>query len=197
MDAPFIGVKSQGQDFPLWPQPEQPGVYYDPVNQIPLTPGEGILLFIPFQDTLVLSPTEIPFPPEDLRLDRVVIPLNASDLDTDNADTLRWQNSEERPFTAKLSLVNPNPVKIIPSESDPVNEFILDVINGDRYAIPHNALRYYGLYRVVLYAVNPEYAQFFASNQQSQIQQQTNIINGLGIFTAINSDTSYFFVVPR
>jgi len=181
----------------LFPIPDPPGRYRDPVNQIPLPPGDSLIIFVPFQDTAVVAATVMPFPPDNMALDRALIPLNAFDLQTENADTLRWSNTEKRHFAGKLSLVNINPVKIISSEADPPTEFILGATSGDRYAIPHKSLRYYGLYQLVLYAVNLEYAQFFASDVQSQVQQSTNIMNGLGLFTAINSDTSYFFVVPR
>ena len=195
--APLVAIRSQDQDFPLWSVPGQAGTYQDLNNQIPLVPGGGIILFVLFQDTVVAAATTMPFAPSGMRLDRDIIPINAPDLEAGGADSLRWLNTENQLYTAKLTLVDQNPVKINSNEADPPTEFVLGAIDGNTYAIPHNALRYYGVYRLVLYASTSDYGQFFASNGQSQVQQHTNVSNGLGIFAALNSDTLFFSVIPK
>lgn len=57
---------------------------------------------------------------------------------------------------------------------------------------------YFGMNRIILYHINEEYSQFFmqpASTTQNYQDPPTNIENGLGIFTGINTDTLYLNVV--
>ncbi|HPG07145.1 MAG: DUF4249 family protein [Saprospiraceae bacterium] len=71
----------------------------------------------------------------------------------------------------------------------------------DFYAI--NAFRdltQFGLHRVVIFRVNPEYAALYelsSTSTQNITQPPTNVENGLGIWTGISSDTVYLNVVKK
>lgn len=57
--------------------------------------------------------------------------------------------------------------------------------------------RHYGMHRVILFHVSPEYAALYANTgttTQNLTTTPSNIVNGLGIFTAMNSDTLYLQV---
>lgn len=58
-------------------------------------------------------------------------------------------------------------------------------------------LSQFGTYRIIVYRVNPEYAALYESSGTSSVsiaQPPSNIENGLGIFTGVNSDTVYLEV---
>jgi hypothetical protein len=58
-------------------------------------------------------------------------------------------------------------------------------------------LQQFGLHRVVVYRLNPEYAALYEQVGNSSINitaPPTNVENGLGIFTGISTDTLYFEV---
>ena len=71
--------------------------------------------------------------------------------------------------------------------------------NDNFYSIDIRQLTHYGTHRIVFTSVNDEYVNLYSSlNQDSRELNEpySNIENGLGIFTAFNSDTLYFQVVP-
>jgi hypothetical protein len=57
--------------------------------------------------------------------------------------------------------------------------------------------QYYGKHRLILYHVLPDYASLYSDKQfssQNLTNPSTSILNGYGIFTALNSDTLYLTV---
>ena len=68
----------------------------------------------------------------------------------------------------------------------------------DFYRIdPRRQLQQFGLHRVVIYRVNPEYAALYETAGSSTLSitaPPSNIENGRGIFTGVSSDTLYFEV---
>lgn len=66
----------------------------------------------------------------------------------------------------------------------------------DFYAIDSfNDLQQYGKHRVVVYRLNSEYAALYEQLGNSSISissPPTNVVNGLGIFTGISTDTLFF-----
>lgn len=104
-------------------------------------------------------------------------------------------------------------------EEDPeyINENILnfDLQNGGRrrfftisepqandfYTIdPRRELTQFGTYEIIVFRVNPEYAALYESSSNSSLsleQPPTNVVNGLGIFTGLNSDTLYLEVLKK
>lgn len=69
------------------------------------------------------------------------------------------------------------------------------------YAIdPRRQLQQFGLHRVIVYRVNPEYTALYetaGSSSLSITEPPSNVENGLGIFTGVSSDTVYFEVVKK
>ncbi len=58
-------------------------------------------------------------------------------------------------------------------------------------------IQQFGLYRVIVFRVNPEYAALYESSGSSSLSLEeppSNVENGLGIFTGVSSDTVYFEV---
>ena len=76
--------------------------------------------------------------------------------------------------------------------------FITEPQISDFYAIDaRRQLTQYGTHQVIVFRVNPEYASLYESSGNSTLsleQPQTNVENGLGIFTGVNSDTLYLEV---
>jgi hypothetical protein len=58
-------------------------------------------------------------------------------------------------------------------------------------------LQFFGTYRIILFTVNKEYAELYenvSSSSNNLTNPVSNIINGWGIFTGINSDTLFLEV---
>lgn len=68
------------------------------------------------------------------------------------------------------------------------------------YQIEFGEIQYWGDYNVKVYRVNKEYADLYENLEQDSRdlnEPPTNIANGLGIFSAFNSQNAYFTVVKE
>ena len=69
--------------------------------------------------------------------------------------------------------------------------------NSNHYELNPRSFKYYGEHRVILYRIEPEYVLYFQENSNSSLsisEIKANVVNGLGIFTAINSVSAYLYV---
>jgi len=77
-------------------------------------------------------------------------------------------------------------------------QFITEPQVFDFYAIrTQRELRQFGTYQIIVFRVNPEYAALYESSSNSTLSLEkppSIIINGLGIFTGVSSDTLYLEV---
>jgi len=77
-------------------------------------------------------------------------------------------------------------------------QFITDPQISSIYVIrAQRDLMQFGTYQIIVFRVNPEYAALYESTGASTLSLEeppTNIVNGLGIFTGVSSDTLYLEV---
>jgi len=77
-------------------------------------------------------------------------------------------------------------------------QFITEPQVSNFYAIrTQRELRQFGTYQIIVFRVNPEYAALYESSGSSTLSLEeppSNIVNGLGIFTGVSSDTLYLEV---
>ena len=88
--------------------------------------------------------------------------------------------------------IETNPERINLGVSEPVIIFRTNPIQTNTYPVRARLFQYYGRHRIILYKINAEYAALYQDNGRSSLNIKTpftNVINGLGIFTGINSDT--------
>ena len=87
------------------------------------------------------------------------------------------------------------------TDPDPINTsgfqrpvFRSEPIQDDSYEIRGFDFEYYGDYAIILFKVNADYAALYedpGDNSLTIKSPYSNITNGLGVFTAVNSDTLY------
>ena len=106
---------------------------------------------------------------------------------------LTWDNFDFSYYIVVVTNLETNPVAINTSGfSRP--SFRSEPLVSDNYEVRSIDFQYYGNHSVILYKVNPEYAALYEDPGDNTLTIKTpfsNIQNGLGIFTAINSDTLY------
>ncbi|NOW93822.1 DUF4249 family protein [Mucilaginibacter sp. SG564] len=78
-------------------------------------------------------------------------------------------------------------------------QFIMQADRKSVYFVESDSFPYYGNFQVVLLSVNQEYADLLksntlGSNSQNLLNTPTNVVNGIGIFTAFQSDTLSFIL---
>jgi hypothetical protein len=114
--------------------------------------------------------------------------------------TLSWTNQNVDYFMIVVENVEVNPVLINESTDRPIRIFRNTPTQGGSQDLPPMSFTYYGLHRVILFKLNAEYAALYEQLSNSSLDIKappSNVVNGLGIFTGINSDTLYIKVVSQ
>ena len=120
---------------------------------------------------------------------------------------LSWDNPQANYYFLNIQNIESHPVSIMP-DPPPDRPFmtggfafqmVTQPTNANFYYIDTKQLTYFGTHRIVITSVNEEYVNLYNSlNQDSRELNEpySNVENGLGIFTAFNSDTLYLEVIP-
>lgn len=184
------------------------GIYES--SEIEILAESDYYLEFEYNDLLVTSETFIPTKPEGFETSITTIEAFTFSFGGGGFQT-------ERPESATLLWLNPNGdyhmIVVENTETDPqlINESTGDFerpqrsfrstpIQGTSRELSPMSFSYYGAHSVILYKLNPEYAALYeqiGSSSLDIVAPPTNVINGLGIFTGINSDTLYVNVVEQ
>jgi len=114
--------------------------------------------------------------------------------------TVHWPASAGSLYYVTLENLESNPQSV--ADSTGIFRFgprrmVLSPTAADSMTIGFNQIRYFGQHRVRVYRVNEEYAQLYATQQQDSRDLNepfTNVVGGLGVFSAFASDTTRLVV---
>ncbi len=190
-----------------------PGTYY--LDECPvLVPGDTFRLMVELDDAVLTAETVIPETPATVAMSSstVYIPKVADmrefrSIEMPDPVELTWNNPGADYYFFNIQNIESYPLPIMPDP--PVNSpfahggFVFQMVtrptNNNFYSISVRELTHFGTHRIVVTRVNEEYVYLYNSQDQDTRELNepyTNIENGLGIFTAFNSDTLYLEVVP-
>jgi len=179
------------------------GYYYN--DSIQVNAGDVFNIEIEYNDEIITGETVVPEAPENVTVSGNTIELPAEltmwDLRSGEYDYLeldvKWTNDNDDLFYIVLDNVETNPTVIDIGLPPFPRRFISQPVNRDTYPVRLPMLTHYGGHRVIVYRINQEYADLYQSrNQDSRDLNEplTNIENGLGVFSAFNSDSVFFDV---
>jgi hypothetical protein len=185
-----------------------PGSYQIADSVLNLGAGKQYTLQFSYNDKLVLAETTIPDQPSNfesatltMALERMEVGQFPSGPPSSDPVEMTWSN----PANDYHIIVT----EYIETDFDPVNANLelddpeefrktsTDPITGDAFNIDARSIQFFGTYRVILYKINQEYASLYealSQSSQSLSEPLTNVQNGLGIFTGLNSDTLFIEV---
>jgi hypothetical protein len=107
--------------------------------------------------------------------------------------TVTWTNPDSLQHILLFKNTDSNPFEIIAVRSNRNPSFEINTERTSIYNITQTTFKYYGLYKVILLRVNDEYINALTTNtrgsSQNLVNTPTNVVNGLGIFTAMQADT--------
>jgi len=190
-----------------------PGTYY--LDESPaLVPGDTFRLTVELDDAILTAETVIPETPAAVTMSSgtIYIPkvetmMDFRSIEMPDPVELTWNNPDADYYFFNIQNIESYPLPIMPDP--PVNSpfargrFIFQMVtrptNDNFYSISVRDLTHFGTHRIVVTRVNEEYVYLYNSQDQDTRELNepyTNIENGLGIFTAFNSDTLYLEVVP-
>ena len=201
-DALDIVVTFRGTGYHL--QHTGAGEYSDTAGVIPVMADSSYSLQFLFNGNTIQSETIIPASPSGVT--QSVTSIKMSQFDPENPGTgthpspvvIAFTNDDDSYYMTTVECMDSLLVPVF-KDSIPNNDIFSSMpVTGTEIDIEPMRIRYFGLNRIILYHVNPEYVKFFrhqASTSQYYEQPPTNISNGLGIFTGVNADTLYLQVI--
>ncbi len=203
-----ITISGDSEEWMYWEIDTVPGTYMLE-NAPEFVPGEAYALHIETSDYLLEASTVIPESPPELHMSATSISIprveNMMEMEWPDPIELTWENPLGESFFVQIENIESNPTTIRPDPPDDFphanHDFVFQMVtrptNGEMYSITPMELTHYGTHRIVFYRVNEEYANLYQSLDQDSRELNepfSNVENGLGIFTAFNSDTLYFEV---
>ncbi len=198
-----VYIQHNGTDYLLEPSTETPG-YYTRADSGLMIPGDEYRLHFEYNDQTVSATTTIPFKPAGTGLTPAVLQVNPNQHPgmTQNKVTVYWDNPDNSYhliITEYLdSLYQPINPYLDPEVFDDFRKVSTRPTLDNTYNLDtRRQLLFFGHYRVIIYKINEEYVNLYENISQSSLnptEPLTNVENGLGIFTGINSDTLFLEV---
>ena len=125
------------------------------------------------------------------------IPIGGSSFGTILPDPiiLNWNNPDHSYYIIIVENTEINPELINLNESGEPNRIFRNEPTQDiTYQLNARQFHYFGMHKITLYHIQSDYADLYKNNgtsSQNLTVPSTNIYNGLGIFTAMNSTILY------
>lgn len=208
-----LSLHHDAQSWILTQSDSIPGTYFLE-EELAMIPGDTFMLLVELGEEILYAKTIVPDdpPPLSMSASSIRIPKAESimefrDVEMPDPMELSWDNPEAKYFFLNIQNIESYPISIMPDppEDRPFAgggfafQMITQPTNDNFYSIDMRQLTHFGTHRVIFTSVNDEYVNLYNSlNQDTRELNEpySNIKNGLGIFTAFNSDTLYFEVVP-
>ena len=169
-----------------------------------LVAGKTYTLTFNYQSRQVSAKTVMPFKPTNFATQHDSVHYAHTSTPSVKADTLNkftWDNPDSLNHVLVFDNIDNSffPVNggFVPNGAS--NVFSINTERKSVYDVVNRSFPYYGHYHVVLLRVNQEYIDLLksnalGSNSQNLLNIPTNVTNGLGIFTAMQSDTLKFYL---
>lgn len=208
-----VSVIYIGNEF-LLSKGEDDGHYYYKGTNLFVHEGEEYQLEILYDDVVASASTVVPAPPENLQISDSVITFEMTmpsmgegggQRDTSEIE-ITWDNDDNSYFYVLIENIDSVQESFFdgisfPGGNNGQGRFmsrITEPTQTDHHRISLMELEYYGNFRAKIFRVNQEYADLYESLDQDSrnlTEPASNITNGLGIFTAFNSDSVFFNVI--
>jgi hypothetical protein len=150
--------------------------------------------YVPEYNTTSISTNQV----ELNKIEAGVIPIGG--ITIPDPVEVSWNNEDGGYYYVLIKNIEVDPEYVNDNiaQFDGQLQFISEPMISDFYLIrtPRELLQF-GTYQIIVFRVNPEYAALYQSSSSSTLSLEeppSNIVNGLGIFTGVSSDTLYLEV---
>ncbi len=209
-DAQVTLIKSGVQHL-LEPSEGDSGYYHYSGDNLIIETGDKLRIEVNYFDKIAFGETVVPEPPDSVSIsnDKIIVPdlsgsgyYGSSMADTTNSTlSVSWANDDSLLYFITMENVDPNPQQIELELDMPfmqTRRFISQPTSRNSYVISFINVTHLGRHIVKVYRINQEYAELYGTKSQDSRdlnEPLTNIVNGLGVFSAFNSGSVYFDVV--
>jgi len=161
-----------------------------------VTSGKTYTMTFTYDDVKISATTVMPGKPQNFTISDSIfhVPSSINPLYADVVRaTIRWSNPDSLYHLLVFKNLDNDPYYISYIRSNNKPSFQVNTERGSYYNLLQSSFNYYGHYQVILMRVNKEYIDILTTNisrnSQALVNEPTNITNGLGIFTAMQTDT--------
>ena len=206
LDALNIYIKHAGKKYALTPAGD--GQYRSGNNGLDIKEGENYQLEFEFKGKNVSASTEVLSKPQGFSQSETSIAVPkftfppSGNRNFPDPVKFSWDNPDRSYYLLVVENTESNPEAINDFSSlgidPPARLFRVEPTQNNSFEVRSQQFQYYGQHRVILYHINPEYALLYQDSGDNSLNIKsppTNVKNGLGIFTAISSDTLYLKVI--
>jgi hypothetical protein len=185
-------------------QPRDSGYYSLKESSISINEGDTVSFEFAAGEYSIHATTRIPTKPVNFKTSKTSVTMpdmsagfNRGAFKPFAPLEFTWDNDDGSYYLVAVKPVDPNAELVNPDDTAtddnrPIRIFRSEPSASSTYLMQMFDFRYYGQQYVILYHLNTEYAALynFSGNTSLNIKEpHTNIENGLGIFTGMNSDT--------
>lgn len=203
---PMVIVEG-GTSFPLYYTGEN-GVYHNP--DITLEEGKAYRLEVVYNNKQVTADTYIPEKPYNISLsdtliqrDKIIDFTDLQNQEIPDPIELYWDGEDGAYYFVNVQNIENDPELInelfAGGARPPRPDILTEPSINNFYTIDaFRDITHYGTYEVTVFRVNPEYVALYEDNTSgtgSLNEVRTNVQNGFGIFTGVNSTTVFFEVI--
>lgn len=187
------------------------GEYHYPGNELQIIENEVYEFRLNYNGTNISALTICPPKPASVALTKDTMQIvfvslldsfltggNITPPDPDSV-VVSWPNPNNLYYYVVAQNIENPKENIFPDFIDDLRNFFFQTqpTTQNRYVFSDTDFRHYGRHQIRVYRVNQEYVDLFTSfDQDSRTQAEpfTNVINGLGIFTAVSYQSEILFV---
>lgn len=196
---------ADGEEFMLLFTGEE-GIYGNP--DLIIEEGEVYTLEVTYNGHLVSAETYAPSPPANLTSSETLIEMakitSFQDLQNQTMPDpieINWEGEDDAYYFVQVKNIEDEPEivnELFASSGFNRPDFLTEPSTTNFYTInTFRDITHFGRYEVIIYRVNPEYVTLYEDNSSGSegiTEIRTNVQNGFGIFTAVNSEKIVFEV---
>ncbi|MFN8242333.1 MAG: DUF4249 family protein [Bacteroidales bacterium] len=183
------------------------GRYVD--SSLVVTGGGEYFLSFDYNSKTVSAYTRVPVKPLNFiqsaisisvdRMDSTMGPPSGGPGSMPDPVSLTWDNTDGSYYIVVIENMEAtlDPIRDFGDDDRPVNVFRKPPTTASGLQLRPQEFQYFGLHRLILYHVLPDYASLYSessNSSQNLTNPSTSITNGYGIFTGLNADTLYLQV---
>ena len=206
-DLEPVIYSSSGEVIPLSYLPGTDGVYAAP--GISVVEGETYSIEVVYNDRIVRAESQVPSAPANVTISdtllyrtQIVDFTDLQSLDMPDPIELNWEGEEGAYYFVHVQNISEDQEAVnllFENEGAPPRpDFRSEPSTDAFFAInTFQEITYYGWYEATIYRVNAEYVALYEDNSSGSGNLNeiiTNVENGFGIFTCLNSTKVYFEV---
>jgi len=206
---PLAGLNIMVNDYLL--QEVDPGTYIYVMKDNTIAESDSFSLSFDFNSKTISATTAIPTKPsgmsisdDTIKIKKQTASTKPEDFSSSSSTTLEitWDNTAKEYHYLTIDWIDTTEVftNTMMDTTDISTQEVGSANQDDVYNINQMNLRLYGKYRVILHKINKEYYDLMETtnkNSNSMTNPPSNVANGWGVFTALSTDTLYFWVIKK